>query len=85
MPSITGGPQRSSCGPVSRRVRLGWCFVRNPNPPGGVPESPSRGLGAWLGKGGLEGSAKQVSLGYLSYEQRGIPVPRRQETLSTIC
>ena len=25
MPSITGGgPQRSSCGPVSRRVRLGW-------------------------------------------------------------
>ena len=20
-----GGPQRSSCGPVSRRVRLGWC------------------------------------------------------------
>ena len=20
-----GGPQRSSCGPVSRRARLGWC------------------------------------------------------------
>ena len=24
----------------------------NPNPPGGVPAPPSRGLGAWLGKGG---------------------------------
>ena len=22
-----GGPQRSSCGPVSRRVRLGWRFL----------------------------------------------------------